>query len=103
MNIFKSQIEERDRTIKLQQSLITKLEEEKERSETPENIEQNIERINIATQTDRVSLLYIFLIIFTYISAYGIFKLLKENHLLRLQTSYTLFLRCSSQYILILN
>lgn len=52
-----SQLDDKDRTIRIQQNLISKLEAEVDRAQCGEdqtNVEQFIETANTATQTDRV-------------------------------------------------
>lgn len=53
-----SQLDDKDRTIRIQQDLIQKLEAEKNCASPPRDTleEQNIERTNMATQTDRVNM-----------------------------------------------
>lgn len=60
MSTVQSQLDDKDRTIRIQQNLIDKLEAEMNRTNTghtePINVDQGIETVNIATQTDRVSI-----------------------------------------------
>lgn len=56
------QLDDKDRTIRIQQNLITKLEAEMSQTTNGKNAaqtEQMIETVNIATQTDRVGFLFI--------------------------------------------
>lgn len=57
--VEQSQLDDKDRTIRIQQNLINKLEAEMNRANSGQidatNVEHGIETVNIATQTDRVS------------------------------------------------
>lgn len=58
INIKQSQLDDKDRTIRIQQNLISKLEAEMDQVNTGKNCmqsDQMIDTVNIATQTDRVS------------------------------------------------
>lgn len=53
-----SQLDDKDRTIRIQQDLIHKLEAEKSQTNPDKdlNVDPNIETVNMATQTDRVNI-----------------------------------------------
>lgn len=54
---MQSQLDDKDRTIRIQQNLISKLEAEVNQAnvgKTPAQIEQAIQTVSMATQTDRV-------------------------------------------------
>lgn len=57
---FQSQLDDKDRTIRIQQNLINKLEAEMNRANSGHTEQTNgddgVETVNIATQTDRVSI-----------------------------------------------